>query len=204
MKIIDISVLLAPAMAIYPGDPEVKFRPWPGKDWGLTEITMGTHTGTHMDAPSHAIKNGKGITDLALDKFIGPCRVLDMTKVKHAIKLRDLKAAKIKNGERILVRTRNSLRGDVEVFRPDYVYLSGDATEYLAKLPITLFGIDAFSIKQRGSDDLRPHTVLLHKNIAILERINLTHVRPGGYTLVALPLPLKGLDGSPVRAVLLK
>jgi len=189
-------------MATYPGDPQVKFRPWAGKKWGLTEITMGTHTGTHVDAPRHVFKSGTRIDELTLSKFIGPCRVLDMTHVKQAIELRDLKAAQIKKGERILVKTRNSLRSQ-NVFRPDYVYLSGDATEYLAKLPIALFGIDAFSVKQRGSDDLRPHTVLLKKEIVILERINLRSVKAGTYFLAALPLKLKGLDGSPVRAVLM-
>ena len=202
MKIIDISVPLHPGMAIYPGDPKVVFRPWPGKEWSLTEITLGTHTGTHADAPRHVFQNGKRIDELPLKKFIGPCRVLDMTHVSRAIELYDLKAAHIKKGERILVKTRNSLRSQ-EIFRPDYVYLSGDATAYLAKLPIALFGIDAFSVKQRGSGDLRPHTVLLKKNIVILERINLKDVVPGKYTLLALPLKLKGLDGSPVRAVLL-
>lgn len=203
MRIIDISVPLYPGMATYPGDPAVKFRPWPGKDWALTEVTLGTHTGTHVDAPRHVFKNGTRIDELALSKFIGPCRVLDMTHVTRAIELHDLKAAKIRKGERILVRTKNSLRSQ-DVFRPDYVYLSGDAVGYLATLPITLFGIDAFSVKQRGSDDLRPHTVLLKKNIVILERINLRAVKPGVYFLAALPLKLRGLDGSPVRAVLIR
>lgn len=201
MRVIDISVPIHPKMATYPGDPQVKFKSWPGKKWGLTELTLGTHTGTHVDAPAHVFKNGKGIDALSLAKFIGPCRVLDMTHVKHAIELKDLKAVRIKKGERILVKTRNSLRSQ-EVFLPDYVYLSGDATEYLAKLPIALFGIDAFSVKQRGSDDFRPHTALLKKDIPILERINLRHVKAGNYFLAALPLNLKDRDGSPVRAVL--
>lgn len=203
MKMIDISVPIHPAMATYPGDPIVKFKPWPGKDWALTEVTLGTHTGTHADAPRHVFKNGKRIDGLPLEKFIGPCRVLDMKHVKQAIELRDLTAAKIKKDERILVKTRNSLRSDAN-FYPDYIYISGDAVEYLAKVGIVLFGIDAFSVKQRGSDDLRPHTVLLKKEIVILERINLKHVKPGKYFLVALPLKFMGLDGSPVRAVLWK
>ena len=203
MKIIDISVSTHPGMAIYPGDPKVRFRSWPGKKWGLTEITMGTHTGTHVDAPRHVFREGKGIDKIPLAKFIGPCRVIDMTHVEHAIELRDIRAASIKRGERILVKTRNSLQSQ-EIFRPDYVYLSGDATEYLAKLPIALFGIDAFSVKQRGSDDFRPHTVFLKRDIPILERINLKAVKPGNYFLAALPLNLKDRDGSPVRAVLWK
>lgn len=202
MRVIDISVPIHPAMATYPGDPPVKFRPWPGKDWALTEITFGTHTGTHADAPRHVFKNGTRIDELPLSKFVGPCRVLDMTHVKHAIELHDLKAARIKRRERILVRTKNSLRAQ-NAFRPDYVYLSGDAVGYLAEMPIALFGIDAFSVKQRGSDDLRPHTELLRRDIVILERVNLRRVKPGTYTLVALPLKLRGLDGSPTRAVLL-
>ena len=202
MRIIDISVPIYPKMATYPGDPQVKFRPWPGKDWALTEVTLGTHTGTHADAPRHVFKNGRRIDELPLSKFIGPCRVLDMTHVKRAIEPQDFKKARLRRDERVIVKTRNSTRRQ-DRFYPDYVYLSGSATEYLAKLPIALFGIDAFSVKERGSGDLRPHTVLLSRNIPILERLYLRRVRPGRYTLIAAPLKLKGLDGAPVRAVLI-
>lgn len=202
MRIIDISVPIHPKMATYPGDPKVYFKPWKDKDWALTEVTLGTHSGTHADAPRHVFKNGKRIDELPLSKFVGTCRVLDMTQVKRAITVQDLRKERVRRGERIIVKTRNSLRRQDRFF-PDYVYLSGDATEYLAKLPIALFGIDAFSVKERGSGDLRPHTVLLGKNIPILERLYLRHVKPGRYTLVAAPLKLKGLDGAPVRAVLI-
>lgn len=202
MRIIDISVPIFPQMATYPGDPKVRFKPWKEKDWALTEVVLGTHTGTHADAPRHVFKNGKRVDELPLAKFVGPCRVLDMTRVKRAIAVQDFKKARVRRGERIIVKTRNSLRRPDRFF-PDYVYLSGDATEYLAKLPITLFGIDAFSVKERGSGDLRPHTILLGKNIPILERLYLRQVKPGRYILAAAPLKLKGLDGAPVRAVLI-
>lgn len=201
--IIDISWPLAQGVAVYPGNPELRIVPQAGKTSVHSKITIGSHTGTHIDAPRHVFRRGKGIDTVSLDALIGPCRVLDCTKAKSAITVADLQPHRILRGERILVKTKNSHLGH-KVFYTDYVYLDGDAAEWLAARKIKLFGIDYLSVKQRGSADNRPHTALLGKNIPIIEGLDLHAVKPGKYQLIALPLKFVGLDGAPARAVLIK
>jgi len=185
-------------MPVYPGNPHVIIKPKKGATSMHSEITFGSHTGTHLDVPKHVFKNGWGIEKASLAKLIGPCRVIDMTGCKDAIGTSDLK-----KGERLLLKTKNSARG-FKKFYNDYAYLDGDAAEYLLAFKPALVGIDSLSIKQRGSPDNRPHTALLQKGVLIVEGLNLRSVSAGAYELVCLPLLFTGLDGSPARAILIK
>jgi len=202
MKVIDISLSLHKNTIIYPGNPEVNIKTIKGKTSTHSEIAMGSHTGTHMDAPKHIFENGDGVDKIDLNKVIGECRVLDMTRLKEVISADDFKKEMVKKGERILVKTRNSKRG-FKKFYDDYVYLGGEAAEFLAQKKISLFGIDYLSVKKRGGLDNRPHTELLKNGIVIFEGLDLSKVKPGKYFFVGLPLKLMGLDGSPARAILL-
>ncbi len=202
-RVFDISLPLYQGMAVYPNNTEFRARPIHSRTSVSSEITMGSHAGTHVDAPKHVFPKGKGVDSLKIKSLIGECRVLDMTHVSGAITVRDLQGARIKKGERILVKTRNSKRG-FRNFHDDYIYLDGDAAEFLAAKNITLFGIDYLSVKQKGSKDNRPHTALLRKNIPIFEGIDLSKVKPGKYFFIGLPLRMNGLDGAPARAVLIQ
>ena len=201
-KIIDISLLLSDKTIVYPGNPELKIATIPGKTSTHSEITIGSHAGTHLDAPKHVFENGAGVDKVDLNKIVGECRVLDMTRVKEVIGVDDLKKEKIKKGERILVKTKNSKRG-FEKFYDDYIYLGGEAAEFLAKKKIALFGMDYLSVKKRGGPDNRPHTELLRSGVVIFEGLDLSKVKPGKYFFVGLPLKFAGLDGAPARAVLI-
>jgi len=203
MKIIDISREIKNSTPVYPGNPRVKITRHKGATSVHSEILLGSHTATHIDAPVHALKGGAGMDKLALEKFIGPCRVLDVSDAKDSVKIEDLKKYKIKKGERVLVKTSNSKR-QFKKFYNDYVYLDGDAADYLARIGIILFGIDYLSVKKRGGKDNRPHTSLLKKSIPILEGLDLSKVQEGRYEFVGLPLKLGFIDGSPCRAVLIK
>jgi len=203
MKIIDISWPLERGMAIYPGNPPFRVKPYKYKSSVMAEVSMGNHTGTHVDAPRHALKKGKTIERAGIEAMVGPCRVLDMTHVKKAISASDLQAARIRKGERILVKTRNSKRG-TKTFFSDFIYLESAAAEFLAKKGIVLFGTDYLSVKQKGDADNTAHSALLKKDIAIFEGLDLSNVSPGAYFFVGLPLKLAGLDGAPARAVLIK
>jgi len=204
MKIVyDISEPIRVGMPIYPGNPEVVFEEKKGASSVHTKLTLGTHTGTHVDAPSHVFAGGPALDALPLSVFIGPCRVLDMRSAEHTLCTEDFIRERVVAGERILVKTRNSDRTE-ETFYSDYIYLDGDAAAYLAGVGIALFGIDCLSVKKKGSEDHRAHTALLAKQIPILEGLLLKDVPPGFYMLIALPLSLPGLDGSPLRAVLLE
>ncbi len=203
MKIYDITRTLSPSIAIYPGNPPVEFEVFEGETSTHTKVSFGTHTGTHIDAPRHVFKDGKGVDHIPLDILCGECRVLDLRAVKESIKIQDLEPYHIQKGERILVRTKNS-DNDFKKFTSEYIYLDGDASDWLAEKEIVLFGIDYLSIKKRGGNDHRPHTSLLEKDIIIFEGLDLRSIEEGDYMFVGLPLKLQGLDGSPVRAILMQ
>jgi arylformamidase len=170
----------------------------------LSSITFGSHTGTHIDAPGHAIQGALFLDKIPLETFIGTCRVLDFSKESNeGVTLEFLKNKNIKNSERILLKTRNSIRG-FETFYDDYVYLDGEGADYLAELGVALVGIDALSIKKRGSNDHRPHLALLSKNIPIIEGLDLSKVVEGEYELFCLPLNFTNIDGAPARAILIQ
>jgi len=202
-KIYDISLPLEIGMISYPGNPEFRVSPVKTPHTFISDITMSSHAGTHLDAPRHVFPDGIGAGEIPLGKCIGPCRVLDMTAVKEKIALDDLAPHRIRKGERILFKTQNSLRGFAR-FYDDYIFLDGDAAEFLIRRGVVLVGIDALSIRQRGALDQRPHTALLEKNIVIFEGLDLSRVPPGRYFFIGPPLKLAGLDGAPARAVLLK
>ena len=205
MEIFDISLPLDGKTIIYPGNPEMTIEPHtrvPEYPTNLSKIIFGSHTGTHVDAPRHVDNGAIGVDKVSLVACIGPCRVFDMTGAEEKITVADLEKENIQQGERILVKTQNSLRGFSE-FREDSIYLDGDTADYLAGRGIILFGIDGLSVKKRGGEDVRPHTSLLSKNIVIFEGLDLSGVDPGEYQFIGLPLRFTELDGSPARAVLI-
>lgn len=205
MKIIDISIELSNHTITYPGNPSVSIEvhnAMPDHSSHLSKISMGSHSGTHIDAPKHSIVGGGSISGYPLEAFYGECRVLDLTNCEKSIMKDDLIKFNIKKNERILAKTKNSERGFSE-FRPDFIYLDGDASEYLSDIGIVLFGIDYLSVKQRGSIDNRPHTEFLKNNIPIVEGLDLLNVNEGEYILSCFPLKIEDIDGSPARAVLI-
>lgn len=199
--IFDISLPLDEQTIVYPGNPAISLTRKPGATSVHTEISMGSHTGTHIDAPLHIFPEGAGVDAIDLSCFLGACRVLDFTDAVQAISVSELQKHDIKKGERLLAKTKNSLRG-YKAFYEDYVYLDGDAADFLVEKEIILFGIDSLSIKKKGGADTRPHTSLLKQGVVIVEGLDLSGVTPGSYTLICLPLRFKGLDGSPARVLL--
>jgi arylformamidase len=158
------------------------------------------------------VEGAPALDKIPLEHFVGPCRVLDFSEREGESVTREMLEEKNisaqggsalggKTEERILLKTRNSLRGFKE-FYDDYVFLDGDAAEYLAGLGVILVGIDSLSIKKRGGADQRPHTALLSKNIPIIEGLDLSSIDEGEYELVCLPLNFTDIDGAPARAVL--
>lgn len=191
-------------MPTYPGNPNVSFTPVIKRNSQITTISFGTHTGTHIDAPLHTIPSGSPIDAIDLEAFVGPCTVVDFSQ-KNILSISGpmLEKISLTKNNKVLFKTDNSY-SEGEVFTKDYVYIEPSAAEYLAQQKVSLVGIDALSIKKSGDTDNTPHTALLSKNIPILEGINLKAVSEGEYFLVCAPLKLKGLDGAPARAFLIK
>jgi len=199
--IIDISRPIHEGMMLAPGDPAVRFVKNVQPQWVDTVISMNVHTGTHVDAPLDVFPDARSIDRVKLDRLIGPCRVLDMMHVVECIEIMDLETLDIKKGERLVFKTRNSVRGYKEFFA-DHVYMSIEAAGYLVDTGVLLVGFDYLSIDK--GDEILTHKVLLGSEVALVENLNLAKVDPGSYGLVILPLRLVDLDGAPARAVLLK
>jgi arylformamidase len=170
----------------------------------MTMLEIIAHTGTHIDAPRHFIPGGSTISDMALDATVGPARVIEI-KDPETIKAEELKKHNIKKGDRILCKTRNSpVVYESSKFIEDYVYLDGDAADYLAEKEIILFGLDCITIGNFRNEEsvVKTHQALLGAGIYILEDCALANVPPGEYELLCLPLLMYHGDAGPCRAIL--
>lgn len=206
MVIHDITIPLFPGMVSYPGDPPFQSEPVYSIDkdgYGLSMLSMGSHCGTHLDAPSHCLTGGGSVDRIPLELLIGAARVIEVAAA-GSILPDHLIPKGIREGERILFKTRNSGLLKDPMFQPEYTYLSSEAAEYLAAKKVQLVGIDYLSIDDSTSSAYSSHTILLSGNSAVLEGLDLSEVNEGDYFLVALPLKIRDCDGSPVRAVLIE
>jgi len=205
MRIYDITMMIEERMPVYPNNPQPKIKQtskYPKDSTTKSEITIGSHTGTHVDAKSHVFDNETGADKIPLESLYGECRVLDMTGYKEMITKDDLKKQAINANEILLLKTRNSLRG-FEKFYSDYVYIDDSAAEYLAKKKIKTIGIDALSVKQLGNKESKTHPILIG-NMTVFEGLDLSKVKPGKYIFAGLPLKIKNCDGAPARVILIE
>lgn len=203
MSWIDISHPLNKQIAVWPGDKPFTYEASVTKEQSgsvnIGEVTMSVHTGTHIDAPFHFDDEGRKVIDLDIDVYVGPARVIDVSRYE-AIGAEELAAHDLDGAQRLLLKTSAST--DPTVFPDSIPYLQADASSYLEKKGIRLVGLNVPSVDALDSKDLPAHHALFDHGVHILENVNLDHVQPGNYQLIALPLALEEADGSPVRAVL--
>ena len=203
---IDISVALHTGMVHWPDNPPVQIERMLDMDTGdvcnVSKMSLGVHTGTHVDAPSHFLRDGIGIHRAPFSALIGPARVIEIADT-HAVTIDELRRHDIAGGERVLFKTLNSVRcWQTDDFVEDFVYVSQAAARYLASLPVQLVGVDYLSVGGYTTDGIETHQALLTAGIWIVEGLNLADVRPGIYELFCLPLKIADSDGAPARAVL--
>jgi arylformamidase len=204
-KIIDITVPLSAALPRYPDDPAFELiattRMSEGAAYNASRIAMGTHYGTHIDAPCHFVADGATIDAVSLDLLVGKARVVDL-QVAERIERADLEALDLRDDIRVLIRTRMSGHMRRRVLHHDCVHLGQDAARYVVQAGIKLVGIDYLSIDRIAQDDFPAHRELLAAGVVVLEGLDLSDVAPGEYELICLPLPLTGADGAPARVIL--
>ncbi len=202
----DISVPLYNDMVHWPGDQDFySERIWDikkGSPCNVSLISMCSHTGTHMDPPLHFLKKGKSLDKLPLEAVIGPARVIEINNRKSIIPS-ELKKHKIGKGERILFKTLNSGRcWKKNRFVEDFVYVSKEAAEYLARIKVRVIGIDYLSVGGFEKESLETHQALLKTGVWIIEGLNLCGIKAGNYEMICLPLRILNSDGAPARAVI--
>jgi arylformamidase len=165
-------------------------------------LSLGSHTGTHVDAPKHFFDDGVGVDALALDVLMGPAVVVAMSDDVMSVGEEQLRLHELKGHTRVLIKTRNSQFIRDREFVRDYTYLAPDGAAYLVALGVKLVGVDYLSIEQFHSGHHRTHRALLERGVVIVEGLDLSVPPSGPYELRCLPLRLVGLDGAPARAVL--
>lgn len=208
-KIYDISLPISPSMIVWPGDSKVKISEIShiskGDESTVSQINMGSHTGTHVDAPSHFIAGGKGIDSIDLNLLTGPALVVDARGIE-SLTAHELEKLSIpEETARVLFLTDNSRFWSQEEsgFRRDFTAMSEDGARWIVSRKISLVGMDYLSVAP-FRNGAATHKVLLGKNVIILEGLNLNGIKPGHYELVCLPLKMAGLDGAPARAILIE
>ncbi|GED70685.1 kynurenine formamidase [Brevibacillus reuszeri] len=203
MKLYDISRTLKRGMPTWPGDTPFQYEvSWPKSDSGsvnVGKLTMSIHTGTHVDAPFHFDDDGRKITELDLNLYVGQAKLVDVSGLE-SIGADDLAQIDLTGITRLLLRT--SSWSDPEQFPETICYLRPDLAPFLAEKGIRLIGVDVPSVDPLDSKELPAHHGLHQNDIHILEGLWLDDVEPGMYELIALPLSIVEADGSPVRAVL--
>ena len=206
---IDVTATLDPATTpVYEGDAPMKFDflkdMRKGDALTLSAYSLGAHSGTHIDAPMHFVLGGVSIDRVPLEPLIGPARVIDIPDSVQAIDAAELDRHQWRGAQRVIFRTRSSLRGwmSSRTFHRDFAYIAPDAAQLLADAGVRLVGIDYISAEQFGAPAPRTHRILLGKGIPIVEGLALEAVSAGEYDAIVLPMKVAGHEGAPARAVL--
>jgi arylformamidase len=208
MRIYDISLTISPQLPVWPGDPAVEIEQTmslaAGDPVNLSQIRMGVHTGTHIDAPHHFVSGGATVENLPLKLLTGRAYVLHLPEVEF-ITAAVLQSAEIPpRTRRLLFRTQNSTlwaerKND---FHENYVGISPEAANLLVERGVRLVGVDYLSVAPYGEQS-PTHEAFLKAGVVVVEGLDLSQVAQGRYTLYCLPLKLQGADGAPARAILL-
>lgn len=203
MKVFDITPEIDEKLAVFPGD--VPFERNIAMDFKsgdhllLSAIKTTLHLGAHADSSSHYHRDGVGVEQRQLTAYFGQAQVISVSlRLGERISLADLKT-EIK-APRVLFKT-NSFPNPKK-WNSDFMSLSPEVIEFLHSKKVVLVGIDTPSVDPENSKALESHQALFKTKMAVLEGIVLTQIPDGVYTLVALPLPIKNADASPVRALL--
>ncbi|QIB90269.1 cyclase family protein [Methanosarcina mazei] len=228
-KIIDITVPISPSTPIFPGDPEPSIESafTIEKDGcAVSRLILGSHTGTHVDAPSHILKDGLAVDDLNLENLIGQAVVLDFSFRNGALTdyILDKAYNHLKNTDHVsilLLKTKPSFHYEnnsrvsglqagesnkgIEFEEPpeNSVYLDSGAAKWIVRNGFKTVGIDSFSVDNLSSENLSAHHILLSNNVNIVECLDMSSVEAGIYFFLCLPLKIEGCDGAPARALLI-
>lgn len=207
MHVIDLSLEVNPNLPVFPGSPQPLFTKWTKYDvhsYDSEIMLMSTHTGTHMDAPSHFLAHAESIDKIRVDRFVCPALLLHLPKEANELitidDLRDIN--EIDRGTSIVFRTgwQNMIASkDYMISNPG---LSVTAAEFLAEKKVNAIGIDGPSIDIGSDKNFSAHKTLLSKGILIVENLcNLESLHKDKFTLLINPLKLGGASGSPVRVL---
>lgn len=207
VRIIDVSREINEGITVWPGDEAVEIENRASIEKGdrcnIHGINIGLHVATHLDTPLHFIKDGASLDQFELTSFCGRCKVFDMTGKKQ-ITVDDISNLDIERDDVVLFKTDNSSLSLDMPFEHGFVAIDETAATYLAQKKIKALGMDYLSVEAYRFPGNRVHHILLGEGIILIEGLDLSNADEGEYFMVFFPLKIKGVEASPVRAVLLK
>jgi len=207
MKIIDLSHTLEANMPVFPGtEGPILNEICKMESHGFREklLTMYSHTGTHMDAPSHMLKDGKNLDDFEVDHYVGQASVINCTGLEGEITLSHIKAHDLSQVDFVLLRTGWDKKWGSPSYYEGFPALTIEAAHYLASLSLKGLGVDCISVDLMENENFDVHKILLSKNMVMIENLKNLDLLDGLVTLQVLPLKIKKADGSPIRAIAIK
>ncbi|OLD12030.1 MAG: hypothetical protein AUI97_08175 [Crenarchaeota archaeon 13_1_40CM_3_52_17] len=210
-KAIDLTHELYNGMPIYPGDPSPSFVSYAtlGKNGvNLTKLTLGSHTGTHIDAPRHFILDGIGVDKIPPSKLVGEAYVCDMSGKPIGSGITDLDLqkkleGKVAEDDIVICYTGCSEHWGDESVSSNYTYLTGNAAEYLFLKKVRAVGIDFLSVEKFRAPNPVAHKTLLRNGIFIIESLSRATKQFVGkrILMICMPIKLQNGDGAPSRIV---
>jgi arylformamidase len=205
MDFVDITLPLSREIPTYPGNPSFRLdavkRITQGASSNVSALHLGTHTGTHVDAPRHFFDDLPGADALSLDVLIGPARVIHLPG-RDPVNADRLRAFDLTGVTRLLVRTGNSELWSTPEFATDYAGVTEDGARLLVDAGLALVGVDYLSVEPYKTPGAPAHRALLGHGVIVVEGLDLSRVAPGDYELICLPLRVAEGDGAPARVVL--
>ena len=210
MKVIDLTLTVSEKIPTFPGSPKPHFIEWetiPKNGYNLELLFLSTHTGTHIDAPFHFVKNGKKIHEIKPERLVNEAILIRIGKnsnrsiSKTDIQRFEQKNGRIENGSTVIFHTGWQKNLNKEFYFTKNPGLSVSAAKYLVSKKINMVGIDSPSIDLGTDSKFSVHHILAKNNILIVENLaNLNKIKSNNFHLITSPLKLKNATGSPIRA----
>jgi len=194
-------------MPVWPGDPGVEFTRTasiPEGGYNVTRVSMGAHTGTHIDSPRHVMHDDRGVDSYALDALVGWAEVLDLGELAPGSEITsadlDVFAGRVTDGARLLLKTGWGKRWSAPEFFTEFPGISEGAAAWLTARKLKLLGIEQPSV--HVTLHIQVHKALLVTGMALIETMaNMHEITADRVYIAALPVKLAGLDGAPTRVV---
>lgn len=210
-RVVDLSHAIAPGMPVFPGTEPPRFEQATtiaSHGYAELRVTIDTHTGTHMDAPCHVLEGAPSLDQVPPGRFTGPVCMLDVRGLERVTRGHlEAKAMLLESGGFLLLRTGMEQHWGAPEYFGAFPCLDPEAAAWLVGLGLSGVAVDAISVDplhKTGLDStgLDVHRILLGAGMVIVENCrNLARLPEQGFVFCAMPLPLQGADGSPVRAV---
>lgn len=209
---IELSHIIEDGLLTYPGLPEPRIEPWlsfeesrdryaAGTEFEITRLTMIGNTGTYVDAPSHRFRGGPDIADLPLSSLVDlPGQLVSIPEGSRAIGPEHLEDHPL-TGRAVLFHTGWSRRFGTPGYGVGHPHLTPEAARLLIDRRATLVGIDSLNVDDTATGIRPVHTALLEAGLPIVEHLTaLSSLPESGFRFSAVPLRLRGMSSSPVRA----